>query len=438
VALPDNDHTDYALQPWASYFDPQRNLRATPTPADEAFFAACGGRPAQRLQLQIQSPPTGTIPPTWDGKLSFSNASNVGGWKIQLRLVVDQLQTFSYPDYESPEPPEKIDFDLTGDNISSRLQDALASRAAGDVVQVVARVKPFAATDNFWQTLTFPLRVIDPEALPLPLRPTFIQFEDPEYNRQLVSNAATATVSVLEQRASLNVIYDITLACDRREYNPQGTLLLRYDWSDNRPDSKGTISVSRVNTAGIVRPLRWPLDNGLSAEQKDKILSRNLIPLSLVDLQTVNKITLSQGDVLELTLTLTVNGQSEPSTIVLPVRIVNSPVIPAPQAAYGLLRGMVQSPEGGQGEGAIAPSPPAGIECTRFAWGPAASRIELICAEDLRTGIVRRRAVFQWSDTVRPSPNPGWQYQYAVQKITQTGSTHLPRLVPISDLTAHP
>jgi hypothetical protein len=48
--------------------------------------------------------------------------------------------------------------------------------------------------------------------------------------------------------------------------------------------------------------------------------------------------------------------------------------------------------------------------------------LELVCAEDLRTEVVRRRAVFQWNDSVRLETLKG----YAIQKITQTGSTHFP------------
>jgi hypothetical protein len=62
------------------------------------------------------------------------------------------------------------------------------------------------------------------------------------------------------------------------------------------------------------------------------------------------------------------------------------------------------------------------VECVRFAWGPNATRIELICPEDLRTEVVRRRAVFHWQDSVRPGTLAG----YAIQKIAQNGSTHFP------------
>jgi hypothetical protein len=55
-------------------------------------------------------------------------------------------------------------------------------------------------------------------------------------------------------------------------------------------------------------------------------------------------------------------------------------------------------------------------------WNPAASRIELVSSEDLKTQVVRRRAVFKWQDSMRSDMNG----KYAVQKIAQTGSTHSP------------
>lgn len=442
VALPPNGDRDRALQTWASYFEPERNLLATDSPTDEAFFADCGDRSAQRLLLQIQSPVAGAIPPDWDGSLVFARTSNSGRWVIQLTLV-DDRQTITYTEFQDPISPAsgtpqtqtELAFTLSTTEDISKLRDILASRAAGDTVTLMARIKPADTTDNFSQTLSFPLRVIDPADLALPLQPTFIHFEDPEYNRQLVSNAATATVSTLETKGNQRLTYDITLACDRQEYSPQNTLFLRYDWNDNREAFKGKLFVSRINEAGGVKPLKWPKQDNLQEDGRALPINSGILqPISLVELQAENNLQpedslpattdfiLNQGDILELTLKLTVSGQTEEVVIVLPVTVVTAPVIPVPQAAYGLLRSLTATvPEEN-------PSPL--VECVRFAWGPAASRIELVCAEDLRTGVVRRRAVFQWSDSIRPVRESEAQYTYAVQKITQTGSTHLPNVIP--------
>ena len=94
-------------------------------------------------------------------------------------------------------------------------------------------------------------------------------------------------------------------------------------------------------------------------------------------------------------------------SVVLELRIVADPVIPVPEAGYALLRRQIQN---GQLQ----------VECARFAWGPNASRIELVDANDLRREVVRRRAVFQWQDATRPNTVLG----YAIQKLTMGGSTH--------------
>ena len=93
----------------------------------------------------------------------------------------------------------------------------------------------------------------------------------------------------------------------------------------------------------------------------------------------------------------------------LDITIVEAPVIPATEAAYALLR---KQTAGGQTQ----------VECVRFAWGPEAQRVELVNPADLRTEVVRRRAVFHFTDSARPNQEEA----YAVQKLSQGGSTHFP------------
>jgi hypothetical protein len=90
--------------------------------------------------------------------------------------------------------------------------------------------------------------------------------------------------------------------------------------------------------------------------------------------------------------------------------IVADPVVPAVEAAFALLR-----------RHSIASK--SSVACARFAWSPAASRIELLNPDDLlNRETVRRRAIFQWTDVVRKTRD----YTYAVQKIMPGGSTHVP------------
>jgi hypothetical protein len=250
--------------------------------------------------------------------------------------------------------------------------------------------------------------------LPLPLEPYFIHFEDPEYNRQLASPAAHASGNISVQKSGSQeiVTHTVKLSCDRREYNPDSLLALRYDWDDNRQDTTTTLELQLISSTGAVTPLNIPSD--LPPTQKLSLPSGHLKQLSLSEIQSVNQVVLVQGGTMPLKfvqgdtlqLKLTVQGV-KPVEIFLRVKIVGTPVIPATQAAYALLRQ----------RGTTSSS----VECVRFAWSPEPTRVELICPEDLRTEVVRRRAVFHWQDTVRHGTV--W---YAIQKITQTGSTHFP------------
>ena len=102
-----------------------------------------------------------------------------------------------------------------------------------------------------------------------------------------------------------------------------------------------------------------------------------------------------------------------PVPIVLELPIIEQPVTPSPQAGYALLRANTLT----DGDNTRH-----WVECARFAWTPEATRVEMVCAEDLRAEIVRRRAIFQWRDTARPNR----AVCQAIQKITLMGSTHFP------------
>ncbi|NJR60056.1 MAG: LamG domain-containing protein [Cyanobacteria bacterium CRU_2_1] len=404
VPLPDNRDRNKALQTWASYFQPNQTLLATSAPADEAFFGDCGTPPnrrlAQRLQLILQRPLNGAIPSQWSGELTFdiNTETAIKDWTIHLEIIEDgQLFTFINPDNLLQEGLNPFQFKLPEERLQV-LQDLLARKAVGDIVNVRAIVKPAATTDNFSQTLLFPLRIIDPTALPLPLRPSFIHFEDPEYNRQLISSAAHAEGIVSIQSIETVITHTVKLASDRQEYNSDSTISLRYDWDDNRQGITATLQLDRLSSTGTITSLIL---------SKSEIKSGQLEQIALSGIRTVqsdNPVEFVQGDTLQFTLTVAAKE------IVLNVKIVQTPVIPATQAAYALLRRRSGAEDL--------------VECVRFAWSPQATRIELICADDLLTEVVRRRAVFQWTDSVRPETLD----RYAIQKITQTGSTHFPNL----------
>jgi hypothetical protein len=121
------------------------------------------------------------------------------------------------------------------------------------------------------------------------------------------------------------------------------------------------------------------------------------------------------GDILRVKVNVsvavpdTVPIKPPPEAQELDLSIVKSPVIPTPEAAYAVLRRS-------QGNDS----------CVRFAWGPEPTRMELLDPDDLKTQIVRRRAIYTTIDVINRSAN---SVKYAVQKVTPNGGTHFPDII---------
>ncbi len=407
VPLPPNTEREFALQTWASYFDIAKGLLLTSSPSDEAFLAACDGRPAVRLLLQLLAPAAGAIPSLWNGDLQFvarPDAEAPGfanDWEVRLEINEGE-EKFLY-DPQTVSSAGAYEFHLP-EEAQARLQLGLSLKRGGDSLLVHARVSFKPAADGFYQTLTFPLRVRAETALPLPLVPAFAHFEDPEYNRRLASSSAHAGVIVNVEESGQLVAHTVTLASDRKEYNFDSRVALRFDWDDERATT-GSLELERLDANNIITPLTLAeADFDLGAFAPGKLVQFSLFPLRRRD--TGETVRLQSGEAVQFKLT--VAG----TAIYLQAGIVDEPVNPVPQAAYALLRERKAAAQ-------------RQVECVRFAWSPQPSRIELVCPEDLRTEIVRRRAVFQWSDTARPQSVK----KYEVQKIAANGATHFPPLV---------
>jgi hypothetical protein len=420
VPLPPNQGADKALLPWASYFEPGQNLLATPSPADEAFIAECAGFPTLRLLMKLVEPERGALTADWDGKLLFQNDLDICGdpeltlvKNVQLEIT-DGVQTYTL-----------VRDDDEGFAMSATdLEKLLEGKVGGQVLTANAHV-----SIEFWvagekdpafgfsQTLSFPLRFVDSSRPRLPLVPGFLHFEDPEYNRRLSSQAATAAANVREVEDGVDELHTVTLATDRREYNPDSRLAFRYDWDDGgiQEDKERTASLTfnRIDRDGIEHALTHKGDLGA-------LRPTRLVQIALSDLrQNGEQVAWQPGETLQLKLQLSFPGAegSDDEKMELNVRIVREPVIPAPEAAYALLRWQHDGTQ---------------VECVRFAWQPNASRTDLVCPADLQTGVVRRRAVFHWTDSARPGTVDG----YAIQKITLTGSTHFPQPEPVGEMRA--
>ncbi|NER79343.1 MAG: LamG domain-containing protein, partial [Leptolyngbya sp. SIO1D8] len=411
VPLPVNQLPEQALQPWASYFEPTRNAVVTDAPADEAFFDADPttqpATPAKRLTMQLLSPARGAITENWDGQLTFQIGGSIvtslsQEWQVEVKAITSGT-TIAYTATEPDGVYEPID-----GNRREQLRRLLEQLPAGAMLMIQAEIQPATATDNFSQTLSFPLRMTDSVALPLPLQPQFIHFEDPDYNRQLASPTAYKSTQVQVPNPddpNQPKLVGVRLSSDRREYNPDSLLSLRYDWEDPTAATEFeqvSLSVTRIR-AGVETDLTVPL---LRARFKN-LPPAALTQFALTDLTRLQgtRERLQADDTVQLTLSLyrQANAKDPDKQVILPVQIVAAPVQPTPEAAYGLLR---RNPDGA-------------VECVRFAWSVMPNRVDMVNASDLKTEVVRRRAVFQWTDTKRM----GNDTTYRVQKITQTGST---------------
>jgi len=410
IPLPPNDAAapERALRTWASWFQPDLGVLARTAPADEAFFAAFGAEPAHRLLVKILDPPRAEVDPEWDGVIAAEVVLDGPTSRIDEWVVAPALERAGRTVRYVLEPPPgggPGTCVLRPDPADAQaLRDLLADVGPGGAVTLAARVTRASGTEGFFQKLAFPLRVVDPRAQRLPLEPFFALFEDPEYDRLLASPAKNATGLVKTLENAQPMLRAVTLATDRAEYDPSAQLSLRYDWDDGR-DHDAEIVVDLIEATGVARPLTR------LGTRRIPVSAHTLLSFPLADLQDGGEpLRLAGGETLTLKLEiLAAAGVVDATSVVVAVSVTLDPVTPVPQAAYALLRRQVVGDQ-------------AQVECVRFAWSPPATRVELVCPDDLRTGIVRRRAVFLWTDTARVGAATG----FAVQKIALTGSTHFP------------
>ncbi|MGI5207638.1 LamG-like jellyroll fold domain-containing protein [Spirillospora sp. CA-108201] len=464
VPLPPNGdgRQDVALRTWASHFDPEKPALVTASPTDEAFRAGFSDPPenptyrqtAQRLRLQLAAVERHALDVGWDGVLTFvyridggitppgGQKSDTGilDWILALELVsarrITTLENITTPTLVLtpslraqlgavgvPLPGPEVDtvetaklaicqFGLPGDakTRADRARELIAGMPPGATIHARVRAQfaphqPGAEPyhDGYGHMLRFPLRVADPNAPYLPLVPRHVHFEDPEYNRRLASPSAHATVPVQfpQQPGGASPQRTVTLSVERRECNPESTLALRFDWDEPPPGSpKVALTLQKIDLDQTPRDLADP-------DAPRTLAPGRLYELSLAAIQKLNG-PLNPGERLRLVLHVD-SGPVKPAEAQLDITIVEASVIPATEAAYALLRRQTAGNR-------------TYVECVRFAWGPEAQRVELVNPADLRTEVVRRRAVFQFTDSTRPAR----QEVYTVQKLTRSGSTHIP------------
>ncbi|MEL4897673.1 LamG domain-containing protein [Crocosphaera sp. Alani8] len=455
-----------ALQTWGSYFQPEQRLIAKNFPTNEAFYGECGDLPAQSLQIKLIFPEYGTILDNWDGKLTFevtinSENSDSSTWHVENLYIIDSNSSESVEyDLKNPELSDEAnkadnleplsikrsqglnfdfqpkDTDTDRSNLSSILNQKSGSLVT---VQLTVYNKKNENQERFPQVLSFPLRIGSKFARPLTLEPYFIHFEDPEYNRLLASASGNISREIKLKEKELNEeesndsgentpkIIPLTLSVDRQEYNPDSLLYYRIDWDIKNQDfdfknNATTINLEfkKISDTGIKIPLQYQESEFKEVKEGQLFFLRlnELVETSRENSDASNN--LKVGDTLEISIVNIENENYEileeqvddklKEPIVLAVTIVAKPVNPSSQAAYGLLRSYEENDDS------------KAVECVRFAWNPQAESIELVCAEDLRTGVVRRRAIFRWQDSAKIKDT---RPIYDIQKITENGSTHI-------------
>jgi hypothetical protein len=440
IPIPPNDAgaRSLALQTWASHFSPTQNLLASANPTDNAFIST---ESPIGMQVELVAPTDGIIGLDSDGDLVFAAESSDGkpllpedqsDWKVQLELTAEGRRLAYAPNRKSDDKPDRHRFSSVGSAPPPALvKQFLAGLPHGASVVAKMRLEPrveeLKIKKGYQQTLSFPLRAAQPAQVPLPLRPVFAQFEDPEYNRRLASEAAHTSGAFVDTGGRTDTgelkdtrRHDLTLAADRREYNPTSEMffvLFAPNLSAPKPSEEakpkpGEEAKPKPSEEAKFKSAKFKLRKIKAGGKRIAFdlkadSSVELFALRTINLGAVTDTSLSPGDTLLLSVEMPVFGDTTGKTeVLLELRldVVAQPVIPAPEAGYALLR---------TGGGAA-------VACVRFAWGPQAARVELTNPDDLTREVVRRRAVFHLIDVGRA----GHAGRYALQKITHSGSTH--------------
>src|SRR5208337_2249260 len=80
-------------------------------------------------------------------------------------------------------------FQFTGADLTA----FMAGKQHGDAIRAIVQVENTSnSVKGYRQRLVFPLRVSLADNLPSPMVPVFALFEDPEYNRKLISDTVRA------------------------------------------------------------------------------------------------------------------------------------------------------------------------------------------------------------------------------------------------------
>ncbi|CAN0484811.1 unnamed protein product, partial [Laminaria digitata] len=260
VALPHTGRRDRALQTWASFFEPDRLLSAESVPIDEAFFAGADAYDALRFQLKLVNPAPGSLSSNWNKELIFAIAVDVEGGNASEILpegneffeISDKSRTYRY-EFVAQSNGNEFVFRLTADD-QGAFDAFFGGVTPGSALRVIARIGHPEFTDDYYQALPLSMHRIDEDKFRLPLRPYFVQFEDPEYNRRLSSAATQGTrnlkINITDEAGEVEKeLSTVTFSTDRKEYNPDSRLSLRFDW-ESAYAGEAMLKIERIEAGG--------------------------------------------------------------------------------------------------------------------------------------------------------------------------------------------
>lgn len=200
VLLPKNVEArpQHALQTWAHALAPESLVLVTGYPADSAFVDRPGGRLHLLLELTSDQPRSvrdGQLPSDWDLLLRFK-ATKVEGDTTLPKNWSPEADLFG-PGLAKPmrftlkeDSDTSLVFEPDGNANRQVLTEWLSIVPHSSLCQVRISLgrdgTDVSDIKGYRETLRFPVRVArDRGVMASPLRPEFLLFEDPEYNRRL-------------------------------------------------------------------------------------------------------------------------------------------------------------------------------------------------------------------------------------------------------------
>lgn len=300
-----------------------------------------------------------------------------------------------------------------GERLGLELDLIPPKQAGAEALPPVVTLKPpmqgpsEALTPAGRRRLLFALRADPVGAYATALAARAVLFGDPAYDAALSAVPIKREVGLRpgppERRLDLVV--------DRPACNPGDELVLAVTAAENAGTRYG-LTVQRRSPGGEFAPVAVLSEAGVaSLEPELGLKDVRILPLAALVLPggRGDPLVLRPGDALRLTARPRPEiADARDLAVTVQLDVVAEPVLPLPEAAYGLLR---VDADGGE------------AECPLYAGDPRAGRVEALDpAAGLAAGALARRGRFRWRHVV-PAALPGG---YFLLKADATGATHLP------------